>query len=428
MRRIIALLLLPILLLTSCGGKGEPSPAPIQPDDFPQPEPSGKTDPEPVPADEPEPDVPDEPVPSGEPDASVTPEQLLAGMTLEQKVGQLFLIRPESLDPSLTPDQVHAPYDYGVTSASDAMLETLREYPAGGIVLFGKNLESPSQLSRFREALYTVSFLPLILAVDEEGGRIARVANSGLFDVPKVGAMEEIGKTGDTANARKAGEIIGEYLAKLGFQLDFAPDADINTNPENRVIGDRAFGSDPVTVSDMVGAFLDGLHSVGVSGCIKHFPGHGDPSGDTHEGLVVLPKTWEQLQSEELIPFIENFDKTDMVMVAHLTIPNVTGDGLPASLSKELITGKLREELGYDGLIVTDALAMGAIAEHYSSAEAALLTFNAGADLLLMPYDYRESFDAIADAVRNGTISEERLNESVLRILQLKERLGLLTD
>ena len=132
-----------------------------------------------------------------------------------------------------------------------------------------------------------------------------------------------------------------------------------------------------------------------------------------------------ELQAEELIPFIENFGKTDMVMVAHLTVPNVTDDGLPASLSRELITGKLRGELGYDGLIVTDALAMGAIAAQYSSAEAALLTFTAGSDILLMPHDYREAFEAIADAVRSGTVSEERLNESVLRILRWKERLGL---
>ena len=237
--------------------------------------------------------------------------------------------------------------------------------------------------------------------------------------------MEDIGATGDTSKAREAGAVIGGYLSGLGFQLDFAPDADINTNPENRVIGNRAFGSDPRTVSDMVSAFLDGLHAAGVSGCIKHFPGHGDPSGDTHEGLVVLDKSWEELQAEELIPFIENFGKTDMVMVAHLTVPNVTDDGLPASLSRELITGKLRGELGYDGLIVTDALAMGAIAAQYSSAEAALLTFTAGSDILLMPHDYREAFEAIADAVRSGTVSEERLNESVLRILRWKERLGL---
>lgn len=428
MKKLIAAALLLCFLLTSCGSHTEPVPQPIKPDDFPKPAPSDGQDPEP------EPDAPQTPEPGDDqgdppvPDASPVPisaEQLLAAMTLEEKVGQLFLIRPESLDPSLTPEQVHETYLYGVTALTDPMIETLKRYPAGGIVIFGKNLEDPAQLETFRTALEAASDIPLVFSVDEEGGKIARIANSGLFDVQKVPPMEDIGATGDTSKAREAGAVIGGYLSGLGFQLDFAPDADINTNPENRVIGNRAFGSDPRIVSDMVSAFLDGLHAAGVSGCIKHFPGHGDPSGDTHEGLVVLDKSWEELQAEELIPFIENFGKTDMVMVAHLTVPNVTDDGLPASLSRDLITGKLRGELGYDGLIVTDALAMGAIAAQYSSAEAALLTFTAGSDILLMPHDYREAFEAIADAVRSGTVSEERLNESVLRILRWKERLGL---
>ena len=276
MKKLIAAALLLCFLLTSCGSHTEPVPQPIKPDDFPKPAPSDGPDPEP------EPDAPQTPEPGDDqgdppvPDASPVPvsaEQLLAAMTLEEKVGQLFLIRPESLDP---------------------MIETLKRYPAGGIVIFGKNLEDPAQLETFRTALEAASDIPLVFSVDEEGGKIARIANSGLFDVQKVPPMEDIGATGDTSKAREAGAVIGGYLSGLGFQLDFAPDADINTNPENRVIGNRAFGSDPRTVSDMVSAFLDGLHAAGVSGCIKHFPGHGDPSGDTHEGLVVLDKSWRR--------------------------------------------------------------------------------------------------------------------------------------
>ena len=202
--------------------------------------------------------------------------------------------------------------------------------------------------------------------------------------------------------------------------------ADINSNPLNIVIGNRSFGSDKELVSSMVSSFLDGLHSEKVAGCIKHFPGHGDVSGDTHDGYVAVLKTWDQLLDTELVPFCENMDTADMIMVAHLTLPNITPDGLPASLSHELITEKLRGELGYQGLIITDALAMGAIEKAYSSSEAAVLAFNAGSDILLMPYDYREAFEGVLSAVQSGEISEERLNESVLRILELKERCGLI--
>ena len=176
----------------------------------------------------------------------------------------------------------------------------------------------------------------------------------------------------------------------------------------------------------MDAAVLEGLHSEGVLGCLKHFPGHGDTVGDTHDGAVSITKTWDELLGCELIPFVENFENTDLVMAAHISLPNVTQDGLPASLSHEIITGRLRGELGYDGLVVTDSLAMGAIANEYTSAESAVLAVQAGADLLLMPRDYAAAFEGVLEAVESGKISEARLDESVLRILQAKERCGLL--
>ena len=431
MRRIIALLLLPILLLTSCGTKGgSPSgnqPIPAPPDPAPAPAPA---DPEPSPApSEPEPVPPEddpEPVPEPSPEPPADAAAVLARMTTAEKVGQLFLIRPESLDPGITPEQVNDTYLYGVTEASSAMLSFLQDRPAGGIVFFGKNLTDRSGLRAFLNALDGASATPMLYAIDEEGGPVSRVANTDAFGIRDIGPMGTIGATGDPLQAEEAGRYIGSYLHELGFTLDFAPVADINTNPDNIVIGKRAFGDDPALVSGMVSSFLKGLHSASVAGSLKHFPGHGDTVGDTHTGTVMVAKTWEELLQAELIPFIDNFEQADMIMVAHLSLPNITSDGLPASMSRELISGKLRGELGYTGLVITDALAMGAVAENYPAGEAAVLAFEAGADLLLMPWDYKAAFDAVLDAVNSGTISAARLDESVLRILQLKERLGLL--
>ena len=362
-----------------------------------------------------------------EPEPQADPvDELLAGMTLEEKVGQLFLIRPESLCVELTPQQVHDASDFGVTTWTEEMTERLAEYPAGGIVLFGKNLSNPDQLSAMMAQIEKAGEIPLMVGVDEEGGSVARLANSAGFDLPQFEQMAEIGARGDVEEARQLGGTIGAYLHQYGFALDFAPVADLWTNPQNSVIGSRSFGSDPALVSEMVLAVIDGLHEEGVLSCIKHFPGHGDTRGDSHDGYVLLERSWEELLERELIPFVDNLDNTDLVMVAHILLPQITGDGLPASLSAELITGRLRGELGYDGLVVTDSLAMGAITDQYTSAQAAVLAVEAGADLLLMPQDYTAAFDGVLDAVRRGEVDESRLDESVLRILRAKQKCGLL--
>ena len=359
-------------------------------------------------------------------------EELLRSMSLEEKVGQLFIIRPESLSTELTPQQAHDTTEYGVTEFTQDMAAQLEKYPAGGVAIFGKNISSPEQLKDFVSAMQQASSVPLLMGVDEEGGSVSRLANSPAFKteegylLPQFNSMAEIGASGDTDAARTVGFTIGCYLAEYGFNLDFAPVADTNTNPDNVVIGDRAFGSDPELVSQMVAAELEGLHGAGVLGCIKHFPGHGDTVGDTHDGYVSIQKTWEELLSAELIPFIDNLDNTDLVMVAHISLPNVTDDGLPASLSGELISGKLRGELGYDGVVITDSLAMGAIAQDYSSADCAVMALDAGVDILLMPEDYAAAFEGVVQAVEEGRLSMERIDESVARVLELKDQLGLL--
>ena len=359
---------------------------------------------------------------AGQDDQEDYASRLLATMTLREKVGQMFIIRPDQLVTTLPPASVHTSKASKVKTLSDAMIKVLEDYPAGGFIFFDKNIESKSQIMKFTAQVREVSkYLPFV-AIDEEGGKVTRLAGStdkGIY-VKTYRSMESIGKTGDTANALEAGQTIGKYLEEYGFNLDFAPVADINTNPRNVIIGDRAFGSDPQLAAGMVCAFIDGLHESSVLSSVKHFPGHGDTTADTHYGSVAVKKTWEQLKEAELIPFVASFGTTDFVMIAHINLPNATSDGLPASLSKELITDKLRGELGYKGLVTTDSLAMDAITDQFSQEESAVLAVEAGVDVLLMPLDYTTSFDAVVAAVESGRIPESRIDESVLRILRAK--------
>lgn len=363
-----------------------------------------------------------------EPVTAGNAEELLDKLTTEQKVGQLFFVRPEALDPNRTPEEMEDPAGPGVTQADPALQNTLQQYPVGGFVLFGKNLESPDQLSQLMDTLSRNAAVPLLFSVEEEGGTATQVAGRPGFSVPTLESLADIGATGDPAQAKAVGQSIGTYLRELGFQLDFAPVADVNTNPNNPVIGDRAFHSDPEQAAMMVSAAVDGFHQGGVACTLKHFPGHGDTAQDSHYGYASTDKTWEEMRTCELYPFQAGMASgADAVMVAHITTPNATSDGLPASLSYEMITEKLRRELRFQRLVVTDSLAMEAITDSYSAAEASLMAFQAGADVLLMPADLGEAYDALLAAVQDGTISQERLDESVLRILQLKENYGLIS-
>ena len=345
--------------------------------------------------------------------------QLLDSLSLREKVGQLFLVTPEAL-------QIQSGVSYSSTVWNDAMTQTLQDYPVGGIILFGANVSTPAQLQYFTTCMRLAFPTAPFIAIDEEGGRVARIGRNSNFDVPRYDSMEAVGNTGDPQNAYEAGLAIGTYLQEYGLNVDFAPVADMNTNPNNVVIGDRAFGSDPQLVSNMVNAAIDGFHEAGIITSIKHFPGHGDTTGDTHDGYVAVTKSWEELKNCELIPFIAALDNTDMVMAAHITLPNITTDGLPASLSHGILTEKLRGELGYQGVIVTDSLSMGAIIQNYSPLESVKTAFLAGADILLMPQNFTEGFDGLVAAIETGEISEDRLNESVLRILKLKIQYGII--
>ncbi len=351
-------------------------------------------------------------------------DNLLTSMTTEEKVGQLFFIRPEQLidDSYLNDEAIMGEDNEGVFSVSERMRDMYTQYPVGGFVLFAKNIDTPSQLLEFTDDLVSIGKTDALIAVDEEGGIVTRLAQNPAFDLPLIDAMEDIGNTGDTSNAYSAGNTIGEYLAEYGIMWDFAPVADLNTNPENIVIGNRSFGSEPELASKMVRSYVDGLHNHGVKSTLKHFPGHGDTTADTHSGYVSVEKTWEELKQAELVPFAENIDVTDAVMTAHITLPNITDDTLPASMSYELITEKLRGELGFDGVVICDSLAMGAVTNEYSASEASVMAFKAGCDVLLTPQNFYEAYEGVLSAVNSGEITQERLDESVRRILKLKER------
>ena len=352
----------------------------------------------------------------------------MENMTLREKVGQLFMIRPDALEGRFSPAELEDSSITGTTRVSDEMREKYAQYPCGGFALFRKNILSASQLRMFTEKLHAMDGITPMLGIDEEGGRIARIANHPQnFGVKKFPPMGQIAATGDESQAFEAGLTIGQYLKAYGLDIDFAPVADVNTNPRNPVIGDRAFGSDPTVAAGMVQAVIRGLHEGGVASCIKHFPGHGDTATDTHTGYAETKKTWEEISACEMVPFRAGIAAgTDFVMTAHIAAPSVTGTDEPSTMSYTVLTEKLRQELGFEGLVITDALSMGAIREKYSSSEACIRCIQAGVDILLMPYDYFEAFDGVVKAVENGMIPESRIDESVYRILKFKmEKMGV---
>ncbi len=349
----------------------------------------------------------------------------IAKMTLKEKVGQLFMIRPDALEGRFSPAELEDNSILGTIAVTDEMRAVYAEYPCGGFTLFRKNITDPAQLLELTEALHGLGNIRPILSIDEEGGRVARLGNHPAFNVPKILAMQVLAASRKPERAFEAGNTIGGYLRNYGLDLDFAPVADVNTNPRNPVIGDRAFGSKPEIAAQMVAAYLNGLHSQGIAGCIKHFPGHGDTSTDTHTGYAETLKTWDELKTCEMLPFMAGIEAgADLVMTAHIAAPNITGSSEPSTVSYTILTEKLRGELGYDGIIITDALSMGAITQAYAPGEVCVRCLQAGVDILLMPLGYQDAFRAVMAAVEQGEISEARIDESVRRILTLKQQIA----
>lgn len=350
-------------------------------------------------------------------DGPKTAKEILSEMTLEEKVYQMFIITPEAL----------TGYDV-VNASTDITKGWLEKYPVGGLIYFADNIlnrkQTEEMLKNTTASAMELQGMPIFLCVDEEGGRVVRVAGNTQMGVTNVGPMQNIT---DKDGAYKAGATVGAYLNELGFTVDMAPVVDVLTNDKNTVIGDRSFGSDASVVNELGNAYSEGLQSQGILSTYKHFPGHGATEGDTHEGYAYTNKTLEELKEAELVPFADaNKNDVDMVMVAHIAVPNITGDNTPCTLSYKMVTEVLRNDLDYDGLIITDAMNMGAITENYTSKEATVKAIQAGVDIVLMPQDFEEALAGVLEAVKNGEIKEERIDESVLRII--KKKLTMKTD
>jgi beta-N-acetylhexosaminidase len=325
-------------------------------------------------------------------------------MSLNEKIYQLFFVRPDALG------------DAGKTTA-----ERLAARPVGGFVCFRDNIDTAEQITAMLSDLQAFSAIPLFVGVDEEGGRVARVTGRSAVVPEKIPPMATIGKTGDASQAFEVGAKLAGYIVELGFNVDFAPVADLLTNPKNNEIGDRSFGREPALVAEMVAREVAGLRQGGAAATLKHFPGCGSTELDSHDGYSESLRTLEELCAEEFLPFKAGIEAgAEFVMVAHMSAVNVDASGLPSSLSRLMVTDLLRNELGFSGIIITDSMSMGAITERFAPEEAAVLALEAGVDMLLMPEDLEAAARGVREAVATGRLTESRLDESVTRILRAK--------
>lgn len=341
----------------------------------------------------------------------------LSAMTLEQKVAQLFIVAPEALVEDVSQ----------VTQAGDATHAGLTAWPVGGIVYFAQNLidsdQTTEMLANVKHFYSEDGNIAPFLAVDEEGGTVVRIADNEAFGAQNVGDASALGTAGDPSAAKEAAEKIADYLKPLGFNLDFAPVADVVDPARSDTMGLRSFSSDANVCADMVRAEVEGFLGQGMLCCAKHFPGIGAAAGDSHDDAITIEKTIDELQETDLVPFKAAIEAgVPLIMVGHLNLPNIISDGVPAPLSAVVVQDLLRDTLGYAGVIVTDSLSMGAITNYYTPAEAAVAALKAGCDIPLMPERFGEAYQGVLDAVAAGDLTEERIDESVTRILAAKQR------
>lgn len=328
-------------------------------------------------------------------------------MPLEDKVAGLFMVRPESITGVST-----------AVKAGDGTREALAKHAVGGIVYFAKNIQSEEQLKEMISNTRSYSKYPLFIGIDEEGGSVSRLADKSLED--RVDSAQVISQTLDASNAYQAGMTIGTYMVEYGFDLDFAPVADL-TNIRNSIMTKRSFGSDAASAIPFVTSMMQGLEEQGITACVKHFPGIGSTVQDTHDGLAVSNRTAEEFRAEEFTVFKAAIDAgANMIMVGHMAAPSLVGDNTPSSMSSVIVTDILRDELGFEGVIITDAMDMSAISEYYESDHAAIMALKAGCDMILMPDDYEAAYNGVLQAVEDGVISEERVNDSLRRIYRIK--------
>lgn len=342
-------------------------------------------------------------------------EKILSEMTLDEKIYQMMFVTPESITGMGT-----------CIVALETTKNAIRQMPVGGIIYFTKNVQTAQQLTDMISDTQSYSKIPLFIGVDEEGGTVSRLGDIAELGMTEIGDMADIGKSEDTGSAYEAGKTIAKEIKEFGFNVDFAPVADVLTNAENTVVKKRSFGSEADLVSKMALSFMYGLQDNNVSACLKHFPGHGGTAGDTHEGYSENAGTKEEILKNETEAFRSGIENgCDFVMTGHISAPYLTGSGVPCSLSEKVIKDILKDEFGFEGVVITDALNMGAIRNNYSVANSAVMAIKAGNDMLLMPENVSEAHSAIKANVGSG-ISEEQIDDSVKRILKVKIKRGLI--
>lgn len=400
------------LLLCACGAVGDIGA------ETESPEPAQSAEPV-LPTDEilPEPPVlskhKPKPVISIEPKAAISKRagEILSKMSLDEKLYQLFIVYPGA---------VTGVND--VSGAADKAESGLEQYPVGGFLLSTANIISKEQVSDMIGTLQNASNIGLFICADEEGGQVKRLMGRiGTTNFNSMLSYKDEGTETAFDNAR----VIASDMTALGFNLDLAPVADVWSNPANKVIGSRAYSDDFSQAAELIPSAVEGFHTGGIACCLKHFPGHGDTSEDSHKNSAYVTKSQEELWQQELLPFIAGIDAgADMVMIGHITVEAFDSEN-PASVSEIIINGLLRTDLGYNGVVITDGLGMGALSS-LTDGEKAVMAINAGADILLCPDSLPNAVEGLKEALSNGTLTEERIDESVLRILKLKLERGII--
>ncbi len=338
-------------------------------------------------------------------------DKTMAEMSLHDKVCQMMFVTPEGL--TGTDD---------VMVAGDATKQALQAYPVGGIIYFANNFDNVDQTRDMISNTQSYSKIGLFIATDEEGGRVNRIMDT--LGTTYIGPMYDYKDDGPDAAFENA-KTIASDMSALGFNLDFAPVADVWSNPDNTVIGDRAYSDDYAQAAELVGSAVKGFQDGGVICTLKHFPGHGDTAEDSHYSSAYVNRTKAQIMADEMQPFRTGIDAgAELVMVGHLIVPDI--DELPSTLSYKIATEMLRGDLEFDGVAITDSMEMESIADNYGVADSAVMAVQAGMDMLLQPADLAAAVNAIVTAVQNGDITEPRIDESVRRILTLKAERGLL--
>nr|WP_235875225.1 glycoside hydrolase family 3 protein [Saccharopolyspora aridisoli] len=360
-----------------------------------------------------------------------TADGLLREMTLEEKVGQLFVTYAYGRTAD-TPDPANRE-EFGV----DTPAQVVQEYHLGGIIHFtwSNSLYDPKQVAELSNGLQTAATssgarVPLLISTDQEQGQVTRITEPAT----QLPGNMALGAGRSPQDAERAAAITGQELRAMGLNMNFAPSGDVNVNPANPVIGVRSFSSDPALAAQFTAAQVRGYEDAqaageGVSASVKHFPGHGDTNTDSHTALPVIEhdrQQWEQLDAP---PFKEAIAaSTDSVMSAHIVVPKLDDSGQPATLAPKVLTGMLRQELGYQGVVFTDSLQMEGVRQQHPDSEIPVLALQAGADVMLMPQDLQVAIDGVIAAVRDGRLTEQRIDESVSRVLKLKEGRGVLAN